>query len=172
MTKRIQVNALCICLLLLVVTITGAPALAQGSAKKDDTNIFTDIGRWLDRSLTSVGDQFKGAGKDIDQGFDKLNRDAAVAAKSTANAAVDAADAVAKIPKTRVMTGRQACPVADNGAPDCAMAANKLCQAKGMKSGTSLDVTSARECPLRKISELNKPRECKNVTFVSRAMCQ
>lgn len=170
--KRFSTHAVCA---LLLLAMASGSAFAQHNAKestKENTDVLGDIGRWLDRSFTSVGDHFKNAGKGIDGGVEKLNRDASVAAKSTANAAADAADAVAKLPKTRVVSGHQACPVADNGAPDCGAAADKLCQAKGMKSGTSLDVTSARECPLRRISDLSKPRECKNVTFVSRAMCQ
>jgi hypothetical protein len=170
--KRYSANTLCVCFCLLAVALGAVSARAQGTVTKDDANVFTDIGRWFERSLTSIGDQFKGAGKGIDHGLDKLNRDATLAAKSTANAAADAADTVAKLPKTRMVSGRQACALAENGAPDCAAAADKLCQAKGMKSGTSLDVTSARECPLRKVTDLHKPRECKNVTFVSRAVCQ
>jgi hypothetical protein len=144
--------------------------LAQSGSS--DSDVLGDIGRWLGKSISSIGDHFESAGKGIDDGLDKFNRDAAVAAKSTASAAVDAADAVAKLPKTRVVSGHQPCPLADNGAPDCATAADKLCQAKGMKSGSSLEVISARECQLRKFSERDKPRECRNVTFVSRAMCQ
>jgi hypothetical protein len=71
-----------------------------------------------------------------------------------------------------MVSGRQNCLVSENGAPDCAAAADKLCKAKGHKSGTSLDVTSARECPTRAILQREARAECKNVTIVTRAMCQ
>lgn len=149
------------------LALAGLPAAAQDRPAQDG-NVFTDIGRWLDRSLTSIGDQFRDAGK----GIDTFNREAGAAAKSTAEAASDAADAVARLPGTRVVTGRQTCAIADNGAPDCVTAANKLCQTRGLKSGTSLAITSTRECPLRLARGSGEPRECKNITFVTRAMCQ
>lgn len=155
--------------------LPGVPAVAQETQKetqKESTNVLGDIGRWFDKSVTSIGEQFKSAGKGIDQ----FNREAGVAAKTTANAATDAAtdaaDSVARIPRTRMVTGRQNCPVSDNGSPDCAAAADKLCKAKGLKSGTSLDVTSARECPTRAILQREARAECKDVTFVTRAMCR
>jgi hypothetical protein len=150
-------------------TLANASVFAQ-DAKKDD--VLGDFGRWLDRSLSSIGDQFKSAGKGIDKGIDNFNRDAGAAAKTTASAAADAADAVAKLPNTRVVSGRQDCPLADNGAPDCAAAATKLCQSKGMKSGSSLEVTSARDCPTRALIQREARTQCRDVTFVTRAMCQ
>jgi hypothetical protein len=150
------------------LALAGSPAVAQGGPKDDDSNIFTDIGRWFDRSFSTIGDQFRDAGK----GIDSFNREAGAAAKSTAEAASDAADAVVRLPKTRVVSGRQACAVADNGAPDCVTAANMLCRTRGLKSGTSLAVTSTRECPLRLARGSGEPRQCKDMTFVTRAMCQ
>jgi hypothetical protein len=150
----------------------GGPAAVAQETQKESTSIFGEIGRWVDKSFTSIGDQFKNAGKGIDQ----FNHEAGVAAKTTASAAsgaaTDAADSVAKISKTRMVSGRQNCPISENGAPDCAAAADKLCRAKGHKSGTSVDVTSARECPTRAILQKEARAECKDVTFVTRAMCQ
>jgi hypothetical protein len=167
MTRLLRLS-LCIsfCAALALVSLS---AVAQ-DAKKDD--VLGDFGRWLDKSLNSIGDQFKSAGKGIDKQVDNFNREAGMAAKTTAGAAVDAADAVAKLPNTRVVSGRQNCPVADNGAPDCGVAANKLCQAKGMKSGSSLEVTSARDCPTRALIEREARAQCRDVTFVTRAMCR
>jgi hypothetical protein len=161
----------CVWLCAAGLAVLGGPAFAQ-QAEKESTGVFDDIGRWFDRSITSIGDQFKNAGKNIDQ----FNHEAGVAAKTTANAATgaatDAADSVANISKTRMVSGHQSCPVSSNGAPDCAAAADKLCRAKGHKSGTSVDVTSARECPTRAILQKEARAECKDVTFVTRAMCQ
>ena len=165
--KQLTSPQVCVWICLAGLFMLGAPANAQ-EAKKESTGILGDIGRWFGNSVTSIGDQFKSAGKGIDQ----FNREAGVAAKTTAGAAVDAADSVAKISKTRMVSGRQNCTVSDNGAPDCAAAADRLCKAKGMKSGTSLDVTSARECPTRAILQREARAECKDVTFITRAVCQ
>jgi len=149
------------------LVMLGPQAIAQ-EAQKESTSLLGDIGRWFDRSVTSIGDQFKNAG----QGIDQFNHEASVAAKTTAGAAADAADSVARIPKTRMVSGHQSCPMSDNGAPDCAAAADKLCRAKGLKSGTSLEVTSARDCPTRALLQREARAECKDVTYVTRAMCQ
>jgi hypothetical protein len=153
-----------------VLTLAALPARAQSETKQESTGVLSDIGRWFNRSINSIGDQFRGARK----GIDNFNHEAGVAARTTAGAAVDAADVVAKLPKTRVVTGHQSCPLADNGAPDCSAAADKLCQARGMKAGTSLDVTSARDCKLPQRLSQTEPgkRECPDVTFVTRAVCQ
>jgi hypothetical protein len=156
----------------LVLSVAAVSAQDGKQDSKDDSgessNLFGDIGRWFDKSFSSIGDQFKNAGKGIDQ----FNHEAGVAAKTTAGGVVDAADQVARLPKTRMVSGHQTCPLSDNGAPDCNAAADKLCKAKGLKSGTSLDVTSARECPPRAILQKEARAQCKDVTFVTRAMCQ
>jgi hypothetical protein len=165
--KRLALPLTCIWLCVAGVFLPGAQTVAQ-ETQKESTNVLGDIGRWFDKSMTSIGDQFRGAGKGIDQ----FNHEAGVAARTTANAATDAADSVARLPGTRMVTGRQNCPVSDNGSPDCAAAADKLCKAKGLKSGTSLDITSARECPTRAILQKEARAECKDVTIVTRAMCR
>jgi hypothetical protein len=169
--KPIAPSLTCIGLCVAGLLMLAAPAVAQDTTK-ESTGLFGDIGRWFERSLSSVGDQFKSAGQTAGKSIGQFNHEAGVAAKTTAGAAVDAADSVARISKTRMVSGRQNCLVSDNGAPDCAAAADKLCKAKGMKSGTSLDVTSARDCPTRAILQKEARSECKDVTFVTRAMCQ
>jgi hypothetical protein len=172
--KRQLSSLLCIGLCAGGFVLSAAAVSAQDGkqAGKDDknesSNLFDDVGRWFDRSISVIGDQFKNAGKGIDQ----FNHEAGVAAKTTAGAAADAADQVARIPKTRMVSGHQTCPVSANGAPDCNAAAEKLCKAKGLKSGTSLEVTSARECPPRALLQKEARAQCKDVTFVTRAMCQ
>ena len=48
-------------------------------------------------------------------------------------------------PSTMV-SGRAACLVAANGAPDCKAGADRLCQSKGHKEGKSLDTDAAEKC--------------------------
>ncbi|WP_456657870.1 hypothetical protein [Bradyrhizobium sp. JR3.5] len=47
-------------------------------------------------------------------------------------------------PSTMV-TGRAACVVASNGAPDCKIGADRLCQSKGFKEGKSIDTDALRK---------------------------
>ena len=76
-------------------------------------------------------------------------------------------------PSTMV-TGRMACVVASNGAPDCKTGADRLCQSKGYKEGKSLDTDAAEKCspkayiPGRK----REPGDCKTENYVIKALCQ
>ena len=45
-----------------------------------------------------------------------------------------------------MVSGRAACVVAANGAPDCKAGADRLCQSKGYKEGKSLDTDAAEKC--------------------------
>ena len=66
------------------------------------------------------------------------------------------------------------CPVAANGAPDCKIAADKLCQSKGYKEGKSLNMDSAETCSPKVLipGRTRKPDDCRTDNFVTRAMCQ
>ena len=73
-----------------------------------------------------------------------------------------------------MVTGRAACVVSANGAPDCKAGAEKLCQSKGYKDGKSLDTDAVEKCspkvyiPGRK----RQPGDCKTESFVIKALCQ
>lgn len=87
----------------------------------------------------------------------------------------DAAGNVMALPGTRVITGRQLCPPASNGAPDCQQGVEVLCRAKGFQGGgRSIDVTSAQRCPAKVYLENRAPKEgeCRLETYVTRAVCQ
>jgi hypothetical protein len=76
-------------------------------------------------------------------------------------------------PSTMV-SGRMACVVGANGAPDCMAGADRLCLTKGYKEGKSLDVDAAEKCspkvfiPGRK----REPGDCKTENYVVKALCQ
>src|SRR4051794_3072074 len=86
----------------------------------------------------------------------------------------DAADALSRLAKSPGVKGRVICPAAPNGAPDCKLAADKLCQGKGFTTGSSLDVDTTRNCSARSLLMGRKPdeSECRTETFVTRAVCQ
>jgi hypothetical protein len=102
-----------------------------------------------------------------------FGREASMAAQTGADGAKQAADSVAKLRNTRVVVGHERCVVAPNGAPDCGKAVAALCKTQGFETGTSLDMTTAEECPAKVyIAGRNSGAECTSYTFVSRALCQ
>jgi hypothetical protein len=49
-----------------------------------------------------------------------------------------------------------------------------LCRAKGFQGGRTLDIASGQRCPARVYLENRPPKEgeCRQETFVTRAVCQ
>ena len=59
----------------------------------------------------------------------------------------DAGESLSRLAKpSSVVSGRMVCPASTNGAPDCKLGADKLCQSKGFKEGKSLNADSAETC--------------------------
>ena len=146
--------------------------------------VFESIGRWFDNGASNFRDHLRGAKRRMDELGDdaaannkaisdqaaKMGQGAADVGKGAADATVNAMGAVAKLPTARMMSGRERCIAAPNGAPDCVSAAEALCRKHGFTSGKSMDFTSAEECPVRTL--LGQTQDCTTVTFISRAMCQ
>ncbi|WP_454632886.1 hypothetical protein [Bradyrhizobium cenepequi] len=89
--------------------------------------------------------------------------------------AKDAGESLSALTKpSSVVTGRSACLVAANGAPDCKAGADKLCQSKGYKEGKSLDTDAAEKCsPIVFLPGHKRgPNDCRTENFVTRAICQ
>lgn len=153
-------------------------------APQEKPGVFESIGRWFDDGANTFRDHLRGAKRKMDElgddaaanskGFSdqaaKVGQGAADVGKSAADATKNAVDAVAKLPTARMMSGRERCVIAPNGAPDCLTAAETLCRKHGFTSGKSMDFTSAEECPVRTL--LGQTSDCTTVTFISRAMCQ
>jgi hypothetical protein len=117
------------------------------------------LGRWFGDSKAAIDSQLKSTQETIGS----IGRDAR-----------DAAGSVVAVPGTRVVTGRQLCPVAPNGAPDCQQGVDTLCRAKGFQSGRSLDVQSGNRCSVKSLVSGRATREapCPVETYVTRAVCQ
>lgn len=149
---------------------SGAPPASQaGPAPEQDPGFFGNIGRWWDRQVAGAQATWQGMGAQ----FRNFGREATVAAQTGADGAKQAADTMAKLRNTRVVTGHERCAVAPNGAPDCGQAVTALCKTQGFAAGTSLDMTTAEECPAKVyIAGRNSGPECSSYTFVSRALCQ
>jgi hypothetical protein len=87
----------------------------------------------------------------------------------------DAGQSLSNMAKPSTMvSGRAACLVSANGAPDCKAGADRLCQSKGYKEGKSLDTDAAEKCSSKVYlpGYKRQPGDCKNENYVTRALCQ
>lgn len=137
----------------------GEPATSPAPpAHEDNPGLIHEIGKMFDKLPT-----LKSTGETIDD----LNARAKGAAK-------DASDTLSRLATPLMVSGRTACPVSANGAPDCKAAADKLCQTKGFKEGKSLTTDSAESCSAKVLipGRTRKPDDCRTDNFVTRALCQ
>ena len=140
------------------------PALAQ-PAKPE--NIFDALGRWLDKSAAD----FKASVDESNAKWREFGEKSGKAAKDAAAAQKQAAEALMKLPNTRVVEGRQVCEVAPNGAPDCQAAATEICRSKGYATGKSADIQTSRKCSA-KAWLTRSEKVCVVETTVVKATCQ
>jgi hypothetical protein len=125
---------------------------------RENPGLINEIGKMFGKLPT-----FKSPGETIDD----LNARAKDAAK-------DASDSLSRLTISSMVSGRVACPVSGNGAPDCKTASDKLCQTKSFKEGQSLTTDSAQTCSAKVLipGRTRKPDDCRTDTFVTRALCQ
>ena len=129
------------------------------AAAPENPGLINEIGKLWEKSKSMLP-PLKSPGETIDD----LNTRAKDAGESLSNMARPSS----------MVSGRAACLVAANGAPDCKAGADKLCQSKGYKEGKSLDTDAAEKCspkvfiPGRK----REPGDCKTENYVTRAICQ
>jgi hypothetical protein len=128
-------------------------------AQPENPGLINEIGKLFEKSK-SILPSLKGPSDTMDD----INARAKDAGESLSNMARP----------SLMVTGRAACLVSANGAPDCKAGADKLCQSKGYKEGKSLDTDAAEKCspkvfiPGRK----REPGDCKTENYVTRALCQ
>lgn len=145
------------------------PKVEAPAAAHTGSGFFGAVGRWFDQTATSFND----SARYVRDRIQNIGRDASVAAKTTVDSAKDAADAVGRIPNSRMIAGHEKCETAPNGAPDCIAAAYNICRAKGFSTGKSLDMTTAEVCPPQVyLAGRSSGPGCYTETFVSRALCQ
>jgi hypothetical protein len=131
---------------------------AEKPAHDENPGLINEIGKMFDKLPT-----LKSPGETIDD----LNARAKDAAKG-------ATDTLSRLATPSMVTGRAACPISANGAPDCKAASDKLCQTKGFKDGKSLLTDSAETCSAKVLipGRARKPDDCHTDTYVTRALCQ
>jgi hypothetical protein len=87
--------------------LMSAMAVAQespaSSRAREDLGFFGNISRWF----AEQGEKFNATFRDAGKGVENFGREASVAAKTTVDTAKDAADAMARIPNSRVIAGHE-----------------------------------------------------------------
>ncbi len=139
---------------------SGAPA---GPAAPENPGLFNEMGKVLEKSLSILPTL-----KSTSETLDDLNARAKDAARN-------AGEGLSRLTTpSSVAEGRIKCPVSANGASDCKVAADKLCQAKGLKEGKSLSTDSVEACSAKVLipGRARKPDDCRTDNFVTRALCQ
>ena len=127
-------------------------------AREQNPDLIGEIGKMFEKSLSIL--PLKSPGETIDD----LNA-----------SAKDAADNLSRLATpSSMVSGRMICPVSANGAPDCKLGADKLCQTKAFKEGKSLTTDSAETCSAKVLipGRARKPGDCRTDNYVTRALCQ
>jgi hypothetical protein len=128
-------------------------------AREENTGLLNEMGKLFEKSL-SVLPPLKSPSETIGD----LNA-----------RAKDAGDTLSRLAKpSSMVAGRTVCPISANGAPDCKLGADKLCQGKGYKEGKSLNIDSAETCSAKVLipGRTRKPDDCRTDSYVTRALCQ
>ncbi len=128
----------------------------------------------FDAKMKSAKDKLDDYNKQQNQAAKETSAATEQALKDAAQATKDAASAVVRLPTTRVFEFHDRCQVAGNGAPDCQTTAINACRTKGFDGGQPLDISTSQECPARVMLSGRPPveGECKDVTFILRAVCR
>ncbi len=135
------------------------PPPSQPPAPAENPGLINEIGKLFEKSKSLLP-----AIKSPSETIEDLNA-----------RAKDAGDSLTSMAKPSTMVkGRAACVVAANGAPDCKLGADKLCQSKGYKEGKSLDTDAAEKCSPKVFipGRQREPGDCKTESYVIRALCQ
>jgi hypothetical protein len=134
------------------------PAASPPAPERSNPGLVEELGKLLKDSASGLTSTLPSPG----QALDGLN--------SSAKDATDSLKRMAPLSGQTVATGRTLCPAAANGAPDCKLAADQLCKAKGYAEGRSVDIESTQKCSAKAYFSGNGA--CRTENFVTRAVCQ
>jgi hypothetical protein len=136
--------------------------LPSAPSTPDNPGLIDEMGKLFDKLPTMLPPL-----KSPSETIDDLNARAK-------NAVKDAGDAVSRLAKpSSMVSGRMACPAA-SGMSDCKAGADRLCQSKGFKEGSSLGTDTIQSCS-PKVYIPGRPRkadDCRTDHFVTAALCQ
>jgi hypothetical protein len=137
---------------------------------------LNDFGAWWDKSVADFNAKMKGQQSKLDDLSSQQKAAAKDAASATQDAMKNAADAMVKMATpSHVVEMQEVCPLAGNGAPDCAVAALNVCHAKGYKDGQPVDIRTAEKCTSSLWVSGQPPPpsgDCPLETIVLRSACQ
>jgi hypothetical protein len=131
------------------------PATEQPPPREENPGLINELGKLWDKSISALP-KIKSPSETLDE-------------------IKGAGEGLTSIAKPSIMvTGRAACAVAANGAPDCKLGADRLCQSKGYKDGKSLDIDAAEKCSAKVYipGRKREPGDCKMENYVIKALCQ
>ena len=147
------------------------PPQPPPASPTDQRGFLNGFGNWWNQSVAD----FKAKMNEQKTEIDEINKQSADAAKDAATATQQAMkNAADAMRPSHVIEIQQTCPVAGNGAADCATAATTVCKTKGFKTGQPLDVRTAEKCAdsLWVSGQNPTPAECPVETVLLRAACQ
>jgi hypothetical protein len=159
----------------------GAGAVQPAPAPANKPGFLHQLELWwhdsfgdFDAKMKSAKDKLDDYNRQQNQAAKETSAATEQALKDAAQVTKDAATAVVKLPTTRMFEFHERCQVAGNGAPDCQTTATAACRTKGFESGQPLDISTSQECPARVMLSGRPPveGECKDVTFILRAVCR
>lgn len=137
------------------------------SPPTEKRGFLNDFGNWWTKSVADFKTQMKEQKSKLDD-FNKQS------AEATQEAMKNAANAMVRLPSSRIVEIQQVCPTAGNGAPDCATAATNVCKGKGFSTGQPLDIRTAEKCAasLWMSGQAPTTADCPVETVLLRVACQ
>jgi hypothetical protein len=150
----------------------GTPAPNQASAlptaPEEKRGFLNGLGDWWKDSISS----FNAKIKEQQTKLDEFNKQQSAAASDATQAMKNAAGAM--FTPSKLIEIQQPCPVAGNGAPDCATAATDVCKSKGFSAGQPIDIRTAERCKASLWMSGQNPAtaDCPVETVLLRVACQ
>ena len=162
-----------------------APAAAPGSSTVSSSGPFPQqpppafkpgflhqLGEWWGQSFGDFHAKMNNATDRLDDlRKDQSTKDATAA---TQDALKGAAQAVVRLPSTRMFELHDKCQPAANGAPDCPAAASNACRAKGFSTGKPMGISASQVCSPQALLAGRSPTaaDCHDETYILGIVCQ
>jgi hypothetical protein len=142
-------------------------ASATPGATEEKRGFLNGLGQWWKDSMADWDAKMK----EQQNKLDEFNKQQSEAAKNATEAMKKAADAM--FSPSKVVEVQQTCPIAGNGAPDCASAATNVCKTKGFSDGKPIDIRTAERCKASLwVSGQSAAVACPIETVLLRVACQ
>ena len=130
------------------------------------------LGEWWGQSFGDFHTKMNNAKDRLeDLRTDQSTKDATAA---TQDALKGAAQAVVRLPSTRMFELHDKCQPAANGAPDCPTAANNACRVKGFSAGKPMGISTSQVCSPQALLSGRSPTaaDCHDETYILGVVCQ